>query len=338
MEIKRINTYEDSRFSQRVLRQHGCFLVDGAPCEVEIVSDHEAVIRGADPACYGAVMEEFRFYAPHITRFYDEGQGLVKEFPAEHVLTIPLEQIQPSQFYVSTEKIEAISSFIQKPEDIMIQVLPSNGRYLSLDGHTRLYLAVMRGWTSVRAVCQTSDDWIYRFVEEAQRRGIFTPKDMVPLGPEAYEEKWNGFCDAFFAEKEEHKVEIKPYQVYHESEVLPLYASVGWNAYTDNPEALREGFAHSLLVLAAYEDGELCGLVRAVGDGHTVVLIQDLLVHPAHQRRGIGKALMQAVLERYAHVRQMELATDDTPGNLAFYRALGFRDMREMCCCGMMKG
>lgn len=200
MEIKRIDTYEDSRFSPRVLRQHGCFLVDGAPCEVEILSDHEAVIRGADPACYGAVMEEFRFYAPHITRFYDAGHNLVGEFPAAQVLTIPLEQIQPSQFYVNTEKIQAISSFIQKPEDIIIQVLPSNGRYLSLDGHTRLYLAVMKGWTSVRAVCQPSDAWIYRFVEEAKKRGIFTPKDMAPLGPEEYEKKWNGFCDAFFAE------------------------------------------------------------------------------------------------------------------------------------------
>lgn len=338
MEIKRINTYEDSRFSQRVLRQHGCFLVDDAPCEVEIVSDHEAVIRGADLACYGAVMEEFRFYAPHITRFYDAGHRLVGEFPAQQVLTIPLEQIQPSQFYVNTEKIKAVSSFIQKPEDIIIQVLPSNGRYLSLDGHTRLYLAVMKGWTRVRAVCQPSDAWIYRFVEEAKKRGIFTPKDMVPLGPEAYEEKWNGFCDAFFAGKEADAVEIKPYEVYRESEVLPLYVSVGWKAYTDDPESLREGFAHSLLVLGAYENGELCGLIRAVGDGHTVVLIQDLLVHPAHQRRGIGKALVQVVLDKYKHVRQIELATDASEGNLAFYRTLGFRDMKELGCCGMMKG
>ena len=68
MEIKRIDTYRDERFSQRVLRQHGCFLVDGVPCEVEIVSHSEAIIRGVGPQAYGQVIENFRFYTPLITR------------------------------------------------------------------------------------------------------------------------------------------------------------------------------------------------------------------------------------------------------------------------------
>ena len=71
MEISRINAYEDNRFSEKVLLQHGCFLVDDEPCEVEIISDYEAIISGADPAVYPEVIEEFRFYAPHITRFYN---------------------------------------------------------------------------------------------------------------------------------------------------------------------------------------------------------------------------------------------------------------------------
>lgn len=40
MEIQRINTYDDNRFSQTVLHQHGCFFVDEKPYEVEIVSDY----------------------------------------------------------------------------------------------------------------------------------------------------------------------------------------------------------------------------------------------------------------------------------------------------------
>ena len=61
MEIKRINTYEDNRFSQTVLHQHGCFLVDGKPYEVEIISDYEAIISGVDQAVYAEIIEEFRF-------------------------------------------------------------------------------------------------------------------------------------------------------------------------------------------------------------------------------------------------------------------------------------
>ena len=89
---------------------------------------------------------------------------------------------------------------------------------------------------------------------------------------------------------------IEEYTTYQESEVLALYGSVGWTAYTEQPEALRRGFAGSLLTLAARENGTLVGLLRAVGDGCTVVLVQDLLVRPDHQRRGIGTALMQAAL------------------------------------------
>ena len=200
MEIKRINTYDDNRFSQIVLYQHGCFLVDGKPYEVEIISDYEAIISGVDQAVYAEIIEEFRFYTPHITRFYDRDGQIVKEYPCTQLLTLRLDQIQPSQFFVDEDKITAISSFIHKPQDIIIQVLPNEDRFISLDGHTRLYYAVMKGWECVRAVVESSDDLVYKFVTEAQKRGIYTPKEMTLVSHDEYEEKWNRFCDQFFAE------------------------------------------------------------------------------------------------------------------------------------------
>ncbi len=203
MEIKRIDTYKDERFSAKVLLQHGCFLVDNLPCEVEIISDFEAVIRGGNPAAFPETMEEFRFYTPHITRFYDAKGELVREYPRAQLLTIPLDQIQPSQFFVDEDKIAAVSSFIRKPDDIIVQVLPFEGRYISLDGHTRLYYAVMNGWESVRAVIDASDEWIYGFVREARKRNIFSPRDMTLVSHSDYEEKWNRFCDEYFADEKE---------------------------------------------------------------------------------------------------------------------------------------
>lgn len=132
-------------------------------------------------------------------------------------------------------------------------------------------------------------------------------------------------------------MEIREYQTYNEQEILPLYTSVGWTAYTDAPDTLRQGFEHSLLTLAAYENGQLVGLIRTVGDGYTIVFVQDILVFPEHQRKGIGTALLQAVLDRFSHVRQMELATDDTPKTIAFYKSLGFCEMSEIGCCGFMR-
>lgn len=202
MDIKRVDTYNDSRFSREALLQHGAFLVGGLPYEVEIISENEAVVRGAESSCFFAVIEEFRFYTPHICKFYDTDRAVIKEFPSVTLLNIPLERIQPSQFYVDTDKITAISSFIHQLEDIIIQVMPYEDRYVALDGHTRLYYAVMNGWKSVRAVVDTSDDQIFRFIAEAQKRNIFQPKDMVPVSHKEYEEKWNRFCDELFAEKD----------------------------------------------------------------------------------------------------------------------------------------
>lgn len=121
------------------------------------------------------------------------------------------------------------------------------------------------------------------------------------------------------------------------NEVLPLYAAVGWTNYTDRPEMLRQAFEHSLLVLGAYEEDRLVGLLRAVGDGFSVVLVQDILVLPDCQRRGIGTKLLRALMERFPDVYQMELFTDDTPKTVAFYRSLGFVKDSDAGCCGFMK-
>mgnify|MGYP004548018403 FL=1 len=133
-------------------------------------------------------------------------------------------------------------------------------------------------------------------------------------------------------------MEIREYTKYNADEIQNLYSQVGWTAYTDNMRALEQGFQNSLLVLAAYEGDALLGIVRVVGDGFTIILIQDILVYPNYQRQGIGTALLRAVLDRYSDVRQVQLATDNTPKTVAFYRSLGFLDFSEIGCCGFMRG
>lgn len=66
--------------------------------------------------------------------------------------------------------------------------------------------------------------------------------------------------------------------------VLDLYDSVDWTGYTSRPEMLEKALEHSLLVLAAFDGDRLVGLLRAVGDGYSIVFIQDILVLPIYQR------------------------------------------------------
>ena len=132
-------------------------------------------------------------------------------------------------------------------------------------------------------------------------------------------------------------MKIKEYTEFKKDEIWQLYTQVGWTAYTENMTALERGYKNSLLVLAAYENEELLGIVRVVGDGATIILVQDILVYPQKQRQGIGTSLLKAVLERYADVRQIQLVTDNTPKTVAFYQSLGFVELEKLGCCGFMR-
>lgn len=125
---------------------------------------------------------------------------------------------------------------------------------------------------------------------------------------------------------------IREYTGYDEREILPLYESVSWTNYTRNPEMLRQAYAHSLRVYAAYDGDALVGVIRVVGDGVSVVFVQDLLVQPDHQRKGVGTALLRKVMEEYEKVYQLHLLTDNTEKTIAFYRSLGFVMDAEFGC------
>ena len=75
MDITRIDSYYDNRFSQNVLNQHGAYVIEDEPYEIEIISKDSAVIRGKEPSLYAELIEQFRFHAPHICRFLDDSGG-----------------------------------------------------------------------------------------------------------------------------------------------------------------------------------------------------------------------------------------------------------------------
>ena len=116
-------------------------------------------------------------------------------------------------------------------------------------------------------------------------------------------------------------------------DVLPLYEAVGWTNYTTKPEMLKAAFENSLHVLAALNDeGKLVGILRAVGDGASILFIQDILVYPEYQHQGIGTKLLQMTLEKYKNVYQIQLATDDSTKTVSFYESNGFTNLTSLNC------
>lgn len=132
-------------------------------------------------------------------------------------------------------------------------------------------------------------------------------------------------------------VRVVQYRQYDEQQVLALYASAGWGIYTQDPAKLRRAFAASLDSYAAFQGNLLVGLVRLVGDGETVVLIQDILVRPECRRMGIGRQLMAQVFLHYHLVRQIHVMTDDLPETVGFYKAVGFTPVTQLHYCALTR-
>lgn len=130
---------------------------------------------------------------------------------------------------------------------------------------------------------------------------------------------------------------IQEYNNYEESEILNLYAKVGWANYTRNPDMLKNAYQHSLKIYGAYDKEKLVGIIRAVGDGHSLVYIQDILVLPEYQRKGIGTILLKKILAEYKDVYQKVLLTDNTEKNISFYQSAGFTADSDVNCKAFFK-
>ena len=88
MDITRIDTYDDNRFSQNVLNQHGAYIIEDEPYEIEIITKDSAVIIGKNKSVYRELIEQFRFHAPHICIFLDTAGTIIKEYPNEEEIKI----------------------------------------------------------------------------------------------------------------------------------------------------------------------------------------------------------------------------------------------------------
>lgn len=97
-----------------------------------------------------------------------------------------------------------------------------------------------------------------------------------------------------------------------------LRASVGWNEIAD--DRVRAALPRSLFSVVLERDGEAVGCGRVVGDGGIYFYVQDVIVVPELQGRGLGRRIMDAVM-RY-------LASAAAPGSfVGLMAAKGVEDL-----------
>ena len=82
----------------------------------------------------------------------------------------------------------------------------------------------------------------------------------------------------------------------------------------------------------------MIGLIRLIGDGAYVLHVADMIVHPAHQRKGIGSHLLRMAID---FARSITTGTGDTHGEFTlfaaksaefFYKKHGFMSVPNGMC------
>lgn len=75
---------------------------------------------------------------------------------------------------------------------------------------------------------------------------------------------------------------------------LNLRSLVGWHILSI-PRA-NNSLDNSLFIIHVVKNNELIAFGRVVGDGYMYFYIQDIIVHPDYQRKGIGTKIMENIM------------------------------------------
>jgi len=123
-------------------------------------------------------------------------------------------------------------------------------------------------------------------------------------------------------------VEIRPFRIEDTDAVLELWRSVGMAGPGRSPRAdIRKKLRHSPeSFFVGLQEGRVVATVMAGYDGHRG-WIYSLAVRPGLQRRGIGRAMVEAAETwlRGQGCRRVKLQVDpDRKEAVGFYRRLGY--------------
>ncbi len=108
-----------------------------------------------------------------------------------------------------------------------------------------------------------------------------------------------------------------------------LRDSAGWSRLP--AASVDQGLKNELYSITIFDDDRLIGMGRVVGDGAIYFYIQDIVVLPAYQGRGIGTVIMQhveAYLARYAGANAF-IGLMSAVGASEFYKKFGYQARPE---------
>lgn len=113
-------------------------------------------------------------------------------------------------------------------------------------------------------------------------------------------------------------------------QVVNLYKNTGWleshDEQSDNWVPIL--IAGSLCCFGAFHNRQLVGFGRAISDTVSDAYIQDVMVSDSYRGQGLGRRIVNAILEELRSRQINWIGLISTPGTAEFYRRLGFSSLR----------
>ena len=110
-----------------------------------------------------------------------------------------------------------------------------------------------------------------------------------------------------------------------------MYEGVGWGARDE--ELVRTALDKTVYSISAYDNGEIVGYGRLVGDETCFLYVQDIMVLPEYQNKKIGSNVMYKLLEQVDKYKkkspELRVYVGPDYNKEEFYRKFGFITRRE---------
>lgn len=120
------------------------------------------------------------------------------------------------------------------------------------------------------------------------------------------------------------KYEISTTDKPTEKELKNLFIQTTWASKRKDSDIAK--MLESLSVYVTIRlNSELIGFGRAISDGVYRALIDDIIVDNSHQNKGLGKIIVETLLEQLAGIDEIFLNTK--PKLERFYQKFGFNKM-----------
>jgi len=132
-------------------------------------------------------------------------------------------------------------------------------------------------------------------------------------------------------------IDFKTTKEIADKDLRHLYEASHWISYTNKFPEMSILLKDCMLVYSAWNKDKLVGLIRVIGDNHSIAYVQDLLVLPDYQGKGIGHELLRHIIEEAGHIRQLVLITDSGKENQSirdWYERQGLKAFEQMNLAG----